>query len=153
MNIRLKARIIILFIFFTTTLSIGQSLVLDVPVFGHSVGSKWCWASVTQMATYYYGNDTELCEIVEWARLNNYISVGNNNCCTYPTSCFGGISSSYIDDVLGSENLSCAIVNDNVTLSTLQSTIDDYRPLIIGGCHNGILGHVMIVKGYDGSYI
>ena len=143
------------FICFTSFLAKGQSLVLDVPNSTSPYGSDWCWAVCTHMATQYYGNETELCEIVEWARLNTSPSRGDDDCCLFPDSCYGGLYINYLDDVINSEGLSCTTIYDIVSLSTLQSTINEYRPLIILGYHSTPKPgyHNMIIKGYDGSYI
>ena len=135
---------------------VGQTRVLDVPNSSAPSGSNWCWAVCAHMATQYYGNNTELCTIVEWARQNlAYPDRGDDNCCSNPDSCFGGLYISQLDDVLASEGLSCSIVYSVLSLSVLQSTINDNRPIIIQGHHNtpNYGWHTMIIKGYDGNDI
>jgi hypothetical protein len=128
---------------------------LDVPNNISPSGSSWCWASCVTMATNYYGNNTDECEIVEWTRLNiPYPDREDDNCCSFPDSCFGGLLIGDIEEVLGSENLNCTFIHDIVSLNSLQSAINDNRPLIIQGHHNSPYGwHTMIIKGYDESYI
>lgn len=156
MNIKLIIFIKGILIFTICSSVVGQTRVLDVPNSAAPSGSNWCWAVCTHMATQYYGNSTELCTIVEWARQNLADpDRGNDNCCSYPDSCFGGAYVSTLDEVLASEGLSCSIVYNIVSLSTLQSTINDNRPIIIQGHHNtpNYGWHTMIIKGYDGSDI
>ncbi len=155
MSIKLKIEIIVPLVFFVCFSTFGQTRVLDVPTNTSPSGSNWCWASCTTMATHYYGNNTSECEIVEWTRLNiSSPDRGDDNCCSFPDSCFGGLSISDLDEVLGSENLDCSIVYNVVSLSTLQSCINDNRPLLIQGHHNPNGGwHTMIIIGYDGNDI
>lgn len=134
-----------------------QTRVLDVPIHASPVGSNWCWAGCTFMATQYYGNSTSECEIVEWARLNLASpNRGTSNCCTSPTPalCYGGIYIDDLDEVINSENLGCSIVYSTISLGTLQTIINDNRPLIIQGHHNPNGGwHTLIITGYDGTYL
>lgn len=155
MNTNSKIKLIFLFTYFVYSTTYGQTRVLDVPTHTSPSGSNWCWAGCATMATQYYGNNTTECEIVEWARLNiSSPNRGTNNCCSFPTpdSCFGGTAIANIDAILGSEGLSCSRINNTVTLGTVQSTINDNRPIIIQGERNFSF-HTMIIIGYDGNYL
>lgn len=149
-------------IFFIVALSIScksfsQSRTLEVEGFYSPSGSDWCWANVTAVSTNYYGNNTLLCEIVEWAR-QEWNDRGNCNCCLFPDSCFGSLSVSKVDDVLESEGLTNTIQYGAVSLNTVQATINDNRLTVILGSHRNAIGnvtglHSMVINGYNGNDI
>lgn len=135
----------------------SQSRTLEVEGLSSPSGSDWCWANVTTIATHYYGNNTLLCEIVEWAR-QEWNDRGDDNCCSYPDSCFGGLYTSRVDEVLESEGLTNTYQYSAVSLSTVQSTINDNRLIAIIGSHRDSNGnvtglHSMLINGYNGSEI
>jgi hypothetical protein len=130
----------------------GQTRILEVPTHSSPSGSNWCVFGCTRMATVYYGNDTPECEIVEWARQNILTpNRGNSDCCNSPTpdDCFQGVSTGDIGIILDSENLNNLYSSNVISLSNLQSIINDNRPIVITGKSTSWGLHAMIIKGYD----
>lgn len=154
MRIKIIFLIVATFIYFK---AFSQSRTLEVEGLSSPSGSDWCWAKVTTIATHYYDNSTLLCEVVEWAR-QEWNQRGDDNCCSYPDSCFGGLYTSRVDEVLESEGLTNTYQYSAVSLSSVQFTINDNRLIAIIGSHRDSNGwitglHSMLINGYNGSDI
>lgn len=150
MNTKIKFMLIGVIILFAYTSVFSQTRVLDIPRHTHPSGSDWCWAGCVKMATEYYGNNTPLCDIVQYKCV--YLSPPRVcYCCSNPSSCYGPIGITQIGRVLGNEGINSSYVDDGVlSLNSLQMIINDNRPVIIQGHHNPSGGwHTMIVIGYD----
>ncbi len=153
MNIKIKSKLLTIIVFFVYLTTLGQTRILDIPTYEGPSGSNWCWAGCTKMATEYYGNNTLVCEIVEWARLNlESPDRGDDNCCNYPypDSCKKGLYPTDLRAVLKSEDLDSPLeINYVLSFNSVKTAINDNRPVIIfaedstgGGDHN------LIVIGY-----
>jgi hypothetical protein len=60
-----------IFVLFFSFLSLnGQTRILEVPFITQAPHGNWCWAASCAMASTYYGNNSSMCGIVEWTRLN-----------------------------------------------------------------------------------
>lgn len=158
-------RIKIIFLIVAITIScetFSQSRTLEVEAHTSPASSNWCWANVTTIATHYYGNNTLECEIIEWVRQQQWLwdprEDVDDNCCSYPDSCFGGLYTSRVDEVLESEGLTNTYQYSAVSLSTAQATINDNRLIPIIGSRRDSNGnvtglHSMLINGYNGSEI
>ncbi len=131
----------------------GQTRVLEIPFITQQPNLNWCWAASSAMVSTYYGNNSSLCGIVEWARLNiSYPNRGSSSCCGTPTPslCDKGLYISDISNILASESLSCT--EDGVlTLANLKGIINDNRPLIIQGYRYPSSWHTTVIIGYNNS--
>jgi len=143
-------------VLFITFIANGQTRILEVPFITQAPHGAWCWAASSAMASTYYGNNSSMCGIVEWARLNlSAPNRGSSNCCGQPTpsACEPGLYISDIPAVLTSEGLSCSS-NGVLSLASLKDIINDNRPLIMQGNHQSTGGwHTMIIIGYNNSDI
>ena len=136
---------------------------LDVPGVSSPAENNWCWARVVTEVSNYFGNNTEICEIVESARVN-FNDRGSVDCCTVPCpdSCLGAEYGSNIDNLLGFEGVLASRSYGNMSLSSVIYSIEDNRPIIAhataqrtkpdGTCCR-TAGHVMTIKGYSGDCI
>lgn len=146
-------KICVIFCFFLTFLTAnGQTRVLEVPFITQQPNNQWCWAAASAMASTYYGNNSSMCGIVEWARLNlTSPNRGSSNCCNLPTPalCNQGIFISSIPTILASEGLTCTSTGV-VTLQSVKDIINDNRPLLIQG-NRGTSWHTMVIIGYNNN--
>jgi hypothetical protein len=164
---KIKANILFLLLLYImiSLSSLGQMKVLYVPGVNAPSGYNWCWAVVTTEVSNYYGNNRQICEIVESARVNfnshPHKNRGSVNCCYVPCpdSCKGGNSGSIIEPLLGLEGIQASRNTSQIPLSSVVSSIEDNRPMIAhatkrkGPTGNLISGHVMVVTGYNGGDI
>lgn len=145
--------------------SLGQMKELDVPGVSSPAENNWCWARVVTEVSNYFGNNRQICEIVESARVNltnPYKDRGSVNCCTIPCpdSCLGGESPYNIDDLLSFEGVQSSYNTVVLPFSSVIYSIEDDRPIIAhvtaqrlkddGTCCR-TAGHVMTIKGYNCS--
>lgn len=153
MNIKIKSKLLTIVVFFVYLTTLGQTRILDISTYSSPSGSDWCWAGCTKMVTEYYGNNTLECEIVEWARQNiAWPNRGDDNCCTYPDSCYGGLWIYDLPDVLDSENLNSPDNIDVVlSLNSVKTAINDNRPILIVGKSSTGGSHLFVVIGYNDS--
>ena len=166
MNIKANILFPLLFILISIT-SLAQMKVLDVPGLSAPSGSDWCWAVVVAEVSNYYGNSTQICEIVESARVNltyPYKDRGNVNCCSVPVpdSCYGPEWASNIRLLLSFEGIQATRNWMNLSLDNVIDNIEDNKPIIAhataqrkhpdGSCCR-TAGHVMVVTGYNGGDI
>jgi hypothetical protein len=132
----------------------GQTRVLEVPFITQQPHGQWCWAASTAMISTYYGNNSSMCGIVEWARLNiTSPNRGGLNCCGQPTPtpCENYLFTWDIPSILGSQGLAC-ISSGVVSLANLQSYINDNRPLLILGTKSTSANfHSLVIIGYNNS--
>jgi uncharacterized protein YvpB len=153
MKNKIKKICSILLLFSTSLALNGQTRVLEVPFITQQPNNQWCWASACAMASTYYGNNSSMCGIVEWARLNlTSPNRGSSNCCGLPTPtlCNQGIYISNIPTILTSEGLACTSTGV-VSLASVKDIINDNRPLIIQGNRNVTSWHTMIIVGYNNN--
>jgi hypothetical protein len=162
MNNKAKILSLLLFIMISIT-SPGQMKELDVPGVSSPAENNWCWARVVTEVSNYFGNNRQICEIVESARvnlINPYKDRGSVNCCSVPCpdSCLGPEWSSNIDNLLSFESIQASYNSGDLQLSSVIFSIEDDRPIIAhvtaqrlkddGTCCR-TAGHVMTIKGYN----
>ena len=132
--------------------------VLNVPYVYQEYLCCWCWAAGCDMIAQYYGNEVELCEIVEYARSRNPQRFGHCNCCNTPTpdSCINSnliSGTGGIPDILTHWGINNSLMsNYYYTLAEIKSEINGNRPFMFQWC-SGRGCHTMVGRGYNGSDI
>jgi hypothetical protein len=144
-----------------------QASILNIDYVDQVHPCCWCWAACITMVGRYYGQkDLQLCEIVEFWRINE--NMGSNNCCvmhtplnhTDTTTCISGTSFYGQSDPIGTIfqndlNIGVSFSNGALSYSQIKNEIDNNRPIkvIVGRPRTppltGISYHSMLIIGYN----
>jgi hypothetical protein len=149
-------RLAILLIF-TFCGSISKAQILDVPYRNDLTGcGLWCWAKSCHMVIVYYGNDIQLCDVLEIARqkeIPNNAYFGFTNCCTNPYgSCCKAYWASGLIGILNYWSISNIHLGRALTLNEIQSDLQNNRPVIITVVDaGGTGGHTVVGYGLDNN--
>jgi hypothetical protein len=144
-----KLVIVLILSFFLTSVK-GQ--ILDVPYRNDITGcGNWCWAKSCQMVVVYYGNDIQLCDVLEVARQQNPSRFGFVNCCEDP---FGDCcNTNYISanvSILNYWSIPNTLLYRPLTLNETQSNLQNNRPFLMHLFNsNGTGGHTVVGYGLD----
>lgn len=142
--------VIVLILSFCLTNVKGQ--ILDVPYRRDLTGcGYWCWAMSCQMVIVYYGNDIQLCDVLEVARQQNPSRFGYVNCCENP---FGDCcNTNYISanvNILNNWSISNVLLYRSLTLNEIQSDLQSNRPFLMHLFNSdGTGGHTVVGYGLD----
>ena len=106
--------------------------------------TEWCWAACAQMVLQFYGTDVQQCSLASQL-------FGIPNCCSKPAPelCKNPAQVPDIASVFTDNGRSApTFVDDNVTFETLQSEINENRPVEIGFDWGNDNGHQVLVCGW-----
>ena len=144
-------------LFLAFCLSSLKAQILDIPYRNDLTGcGLWCWAKSSQMVIVYYGNDIQLCDVLEIARqkeIKQNAYFGFTNCCDNP---FGDCCKPYWPSgIVGILNywhwsISNALLDRPLTLTEVQSDLQNNRPFLMHLLNSdGSGGHTVVGYGLD----
>ncbi|MGE5393921.1 MAG: papain-like cysteine protease family protein [Candidatus Saccharibacteria bacterium] len=110
-----------------------KAQILDVPYRNDMTGcGNWCWAMSDQMIINYYGNNVQLCDVLEFARQRDTTYFGSVNCCENPWEkcCKTGLVSAN-ESIINHWSISNTLVYHPLSIAEIQSDIQNKRPFII----------------------
>ncbi len=105
---------------------------------------QWCWAGCANMVLRYYDNTAvRQCDFANWL-------FGLSGCCDTPSStlCDRPCQVRDVSRVYKNWSIRSSTIKGTVTFATLQSEINDGRPVEVAYDWNGGGGHAAIVTGY-----
>ena len=134
---------LIILLAFILSASTIKAQILDVPYRSdlNWICHVWCWAKSSQMAIVYYGNNINLCEVLEFARTLNPSRFGNDNCCDNPDSCCNSWFPSQIGDLLQHWSITSTYINYPLTINEVQNELQNNRPFLIHYDTHTVLGY------------
>jgi hypothetical protein len=130
----------------TPSLALLPSKLLNVPYIRQE-RSQWCWAACTQMVGSYHGNSgIRQCQLANW-----YFQ--QRHCCTTPNSslCDRPCPADGIPKVYDHVGLNCTGAWGVLAFIAIQIEIDAGRPIEPGILWHLGGGHVVLVRGYQGT--
>ncbi|MDP3912416.1 MAG: papain-like cysteine protease family protein [Bacteroidota bacterium] len=135
-----------------------KAQILDVPYRNDITGcGQWCWAMSDQMVIVYYGNNVQLCDVLEVARQNDPNRFGTVDCCVNPF--VGCCNSGYISSnqaIINHWSISNSFIWNPLSLAQVQSDLQNNRPIVMHLFNSdGSGGHTVVGYGLsnDDVYI
>lgn len=134
-----------------------KAQILDVSYRNDMTGcGKWCWAKSDQMIINYYGNNVQLCDVLEVARQLDTNYFGDVNCCENPWGkcCnYGFVSAN--ESIINHWSNSNTLVYYPLSIAEIQSDIQNKRPFIIHLLNYSDLsgGHDVVAYGINNNDI
>jgi hypothetical protein len=131
-----------------------KAQILDVPYRNDITGcGQWCWAKSCHMVIVYYGNNVQLCDVLEVARQNDPNRFGTVNCCVNPF--VGCCNSGYISSnqaIINHWYISNSLSYSPLTLAQVQSDLQNNRPFLMHLFNSdGTGGHTVVGYGLSNN--
>ena len=121
---------------------------------------QWCWAGVSSCILDFYGHPVSQCSIAEYSRtVITWGSYGSTNCCVNANAGCNywnynyGNAGSIQDILLHFSNISNTGLGRTLSLTEIQTQINQYRPFVVrwGWTTGG--GHFVVGYGISGNNI
>lgn len=135
-----------------------KAQILDVPYLNDlTICGSWCWAKSCQMVIAYYGHNIILCDVLEYARLDDTIRFGNDNCYIYPDSCCNSGYVSKNRGILQNWGIDNSLLGQ-LSLSEIQNCFQNNKPIIIhlfrlNERNEYVNGHSVVAYGINNNDI
>lgn len=133
-----------------------KAQILDVPYRNDITGcGNWCWAMSDQMAIVYYGNNVQLCDVLEVARQNDPSKFGTVDCCVNPfVGCCNSGSLGSNQAIISHWSISNTLLYYPLTLAQVQSDLQNNRPIVMHLFNfDGTGGHTVVGYGINNNDI
>ena len=140
----------------------SQTYILDVPYRyeGTENCSTRCWAVSAYMLLVYYGNNVEMCDIMETVRQADNSLYNTTDCCLeYDSCCSAGylLEGVYnyknsIETILNAWGLNCSDKGSYLTESEILTQLSQNRPFAAAEKYTyNPYSHVKVIFGYNSS--